>query len=71
MPTGPKGQKRPANTVANALFIANLATGEVEESYVNLARRKGGQLGGKARANSMSKEERSEVARKAAKARWS
>ena len=70
MPTGPKGEKRPADTVANALIVAKLATGEAEEAYVDQGKRKGGQKGGKARAESMSKEERSRVARKGAKARW-
>lgn len=70
MPTGPKGEKRPADTVANALLVAKLAIGEAEEAYVDQGKRKGGQKGGKARAESMSKEEGSRVARKGAKARW-
>ena len=70
MPTGPKGEKRPADTVANALLVAKLATGEAEEAYVDQRKRKGGQKGGKARADSMTKEERSKAARKGAKARW-
>ena len=70
MPTGPKGEKRPADTVANVLLVAKLAIGEAEEAYVDQGKRKGGQKGGKARAESMSKEERSRVARKGAKARW-
>lgn len=57
----------------------DIATGESDEpkapprkdpAAVSLGRR-GGQKGGKARAAKMSAEERSEAARKAAKARWS
>ena len=31
MPKGPQGQKRPAHTVANAIRVAKILTGEVEE----------------------------------------
>lgn len=31
MPKGPQGQRRPADTVANAIRVAKIATGEVEE----------------------------------------
>ena len=31
MPRGPQGQKRPADTVANAIRVAKILTGEVEE----------------------------------------
>jgi NAD(P)-dependent dehydrogenase (short-subunit alcohol dehydrogenase family) len=31
MPKGPQGQKRPADTVANAIRVAKILTGEVEE----------------------------------------
>ena len=32
MPTGPKGEKRPADVIANAVHVMKIATGEVEES---------------------------------------
>ena len=35
MPIGPQGQKRPADTLANALHVARIATGEAEEEYVD------------------------------------
>ncbi len=38
MPTGPHGEKRPADPVANALHVAKLLTGEAEETYVDPAR---------------------------------
>ncbi len=32
MPTGPKGQKRPADVIGNAIRVAQIATGEVDEA---------------------------------------
>jgi hypothetical protein len=32
MPTGPKGEKRPADVNARAVMIAKIATGEVEDA---------------------------------------
>jgi hypothetical protein len=34
MPTGPKGQRRPANVIGNAIKVARIATGEEEEEFV-------------------------------------
>ncbi len=31
LPTGPKGQKRPADVIGNAIRVAKIATGEIEE----------------------------------------
>ena len=31
MPTGPRGQKRPADVIGNAINVARIATGELEE----------------------------------------
>jgi hypothetical protein len=31
MPKGPQGQKRPADTVAAAILVAKILTGEIEE----------------------------------------
>ena len=50
-----------------------IATGEVEDTRHDAAKelmRKGGLKGGKARAAKLSKKRRSEIAKKAAKARW-
>ena len=33
MPTGPKGQKRPADVIGNAVKIARIATGEDEDDF--------------------------------------
>ncbi len=70
MPIGPNGEKRPADTIANAVLVAKIATGEREEMYVDQAKRNAGLEGGKARAAKVSKERRSEIARGGAKARW-
>ena len=72
MPRGPKGEKRPADAIGNAIMVAGIATGEIEEgsqpetkAAVALGRR-----GGKARAASLTPKQRSEIARVAAEARW-
>ena len=73
-----KKGKQDINTLAN--LIVEEATGETPETEqpedsgkdpiaVELGRR-GGLKGGKARAENMTKKQRSEAARKAAKARW-
>ena len=31
MPTGPKGQKRPADVIGNAVRVMQIATGEIDE----------------------------------------
>ena len=68
MPTGPQGQKRPADPARNALKILKLATGELtEELQEPPAYTK---AGGHARAKSLTKAQRSAIARKAAHARW-
>ncbi len=68
MPRGPNGEKRPAHTVGCAVTVAKIATGEIEEELPE--NRVGKVNGGKARANSMTPEERSELARTAARVRW-
>ncbi len=64
--------KRPRDANQLAKFIVDLATDG--ESSVPLpdheAQREGGLKGGKARADKLSPEERSEIAKKAAHARW-
>ncbi len=75
MPRGPQGQKRPADVVGAAVMVAKIATGEIEEDTKRDPgkeyARKGGLKGGKARAASLSDERRSEIAKAAAKKRWS
>lgn len=76
MPKGPKGQKRPADVVSNAIKVARIATGEEAEAMPKTKEGKSaaaselGKLGGAARAKSLSAKKRSEIAKKAAKKRW-
>ena len=72
MPKGPQGQKRPANVIGNAIKVAQIATGEVEEPLETGKEyaRKGGLIGGKARAEKLSSSKRKAIAKKAAQARW-
>ena len=74
MPKGPQGQKRPADVIGNAVKVMRIATGEAEEEYdddgKDPAAKALGAKGGKARARKLTPEQRSEIARKAASARW-
>jgi hypothetical protein len=63
--------KRPRDANQLAKFIADMATGEdVKHDPDTSGQRKGGLKGGKARADKLSPKERSEIAKRAAKARW-
>lgn len=68
-----QGPKDPNLT---AFSIMQMATGEADNAEneakknVNHAARKGGLLGGKARAEKLTKEERTAIAKKAAQVRW-
>lgn len=71
--------KRPRDPNQLAKFIVDVATGEAEDDTPALAGkdplaaelgRRGGLKGGRARAKSLTAEARSEIARRAAAARW-
>jgi hypothetical protein len=74
-----RSRKRPRDPNQLGKLIVDIATGEADETppeedtrnpaAVELGR-KGGLKGGKARAAKMSADERSEAARRAARARW-
>lgn len=74
MPKGPKGEKRPADVIGNAVHVMRIATGQIEdvtpEKEGKAAARKGGLRGGRARAKALTSQQRSEIARIAADARW-
>ena len=70
MPTGPKGEKRPADVIANAVRVMQIATGEAKETLEGEDGKDMGRKGGAARAASMTPERRAEIARKAAAKRW-
>lgn len=71
MPKGPNGQTRPADVIGNAVHIARIATGEVADTELKQpAKRASGLAGAKARQANTTETQRSEIARKAAAARW-
>jgi len=75
MAKGPKGQKRHTDVIGNAIKVAQIATGEEDEEFdandgKNKAAQELGRKGGKARAEKMTPEQRSAIAKEAAKARW-
>ena len=70
MPRGPKGERRQADVIANAVRVMQIATGEIPEDVPRTNRSIGGKAGGKARAEALTPRKRSEIAKKAAKARW-
>ena len=74
MPRTPKGHKRPADVVSNAVHVMRIATGEIDETLTDDGRNKAavalGRMGGLARAKSITKADRVKIAKKAAKKRW-
>jgi hypothetical protein len=75
MPTGPKGEKRPADVIGNAVKVMRIATGEETETMSpddgkDPNAKALGARGGAARAKAMTPERRAEIARKGAAARW-
>lgn len=68
MPIGPNGEKRPASQNANIIKMCNIIIGEEKEEYVDTARQAAGRKGGKARAEALTPEQRSEIARRGGKA---
>lgn len=74
MPKGPNGEKRPADAIGLAVLVGRIATGEVddvpEDDGKDPAAKSLGAKGGAARAASMTAEQRADIAKKAAAARW-
>ena len=74
MPKGPKGEKRPADVIGNAVKVMRIAIGEEAEELTDDGKDKAavslGGRGGKARAASTTPERRAEIAKKAAAERW-
>ena len=65
-------KKRPRDPSQLAKLIVDIASGDVDdrESTKTIRARKGGAKGGPARAKALTDEQRSEIARAAASARW-
>ena len=75
MPRTPKGHKRPADVISNAVQIMRGATGEADESNLNddgknKAAVALGSAGGKARAKKLGVRRRRAIAKAAAETRW-
>ena len=76
MPRGPKGEKRPADVIGNAVHVMRIATGEANddaaegETPAAQFARSGGLKGGGARARSLTPQRRREIAKRAAEKRW-
>lgn len=74
MAKGPKGEKRPADAIGAAVMVAKIATGEIEDELTEDGKNKAaqalGRKGGQARAKKLSKEQKSQIAKRAALARW-
>lgn len=71
MPKGPQGQKRPADAIGCAVMVGRIATGEITEQLnPGSGKVRSGKAGAKARAENLSQEERTAIAKKAAAAQW-
>lgn len=73
MPKGPRGEKRPADVIGAAVLVGRIAVGEAEDNQLPADKAHhsaGGKKGGAARAASLTPEQRSEIAKKAAAKRW-
>jgi hypothetical protein len=75
MPRTPKGHKRPADVVSNAVRVMKIATGEIAEELTDDGKSKAavelGRKGGLARSKSIPSARRIAIAKKAAAKRWS
>lgn len=74
MPKGPKGEKRPADVIGNAVKVMRIAVGDESDDAPDDSKNKAaqalGKLGGAARAKGLTAKRRKEIAKKAAKSRW-
>jgi hypothetical protein len=75
MPRGPKGERRPADVIGNAVHVMRVLTGEEveiveQDDGKDPAAKALGKKGGAARAKNMTPERRAEIAKKAAASRW-
>lgn len=71
MPTGPRGEKRPADMIGCAVKVARLSVGlEAEGVRKPSGKVRSGKAGAEARKAKLPPERRREIAKKAANARW-
>jgi len=73
VPKGPKGEKRPADVVSNAVHIMRIATGEIEGKAADEGKDPSavalGRKGGSARAKALTAKTRKAIAQQAARKR--
>jgi hypothetical protein len=71
MARGPRGEFRPADVIGGAVMVGMLSVGLITEQLKNPSGKvRSGHAGAKARADKLTSEQRREIARKAAAARW-
>lgn len=74
MPKTPKGHKRPADVIANAVHVMRMATGEIDEATTEDGRNAAavalGRRGGLARAKALKRADRVAIAKAGAAALW-
>lgn len=70
MPKGPQGQKRPADSVACDVMVAQIATGERDTDKPVTDAKETEKAGALARKAALPAKKRSEIAKLAAEARW-
>ena len=73
--TNPEGPQAPADVIGNAVAVMKVAIGEADEADQakdgkNPAAVELGRKGGRARATALSARKRREIAKKAARSRW-
>ena len=68
---GPKGEQRPTNSIEAGIVAATVGVGDIDEEYPDKPASKPKRAkGGKARAEALTPERRSEIAAHAANSRW-
>lgn len=70
MPRGPRGEKRPADVIGMSVKVMRIATGEEKEETPEPKRMIAGKRGALGRSKALTPQQRTEIARAAAGARW-
>lgn len=71
MPTGPRGERRPADVIGCAVAVARLSVGDTSEAIKEPSGRvRSGHAGATARKENLTTAQRQTIAKKAAAARW-
>lgn len=70
MPKGPKGERRPADLNKRAFAIVQIASHEAEDNPTPAGQSKAGKVGGRNRAAKLTAEQKREISKRAAAARW-